>query len=573
MMFDENDAPTDDVPSTIGRSRAITLEFISVIVWTIAADVLIFRGHGYFGLATFAMVAVALIAMVHRSRDEAFRFNRRHQIQSSVGGVDSRRRWLGRMTCVSAILLVLAIIRLTWSGHPLTVASAVVVMVSLALSLSGWLPNLSRVVVAAFAFPFFGYVRIHQYRDARFNTPENPSVSAWFSVLLPLAALIIFGGIFVMANPDWVSGVSQWVTQWSSWIADFLSKISFWEVPFCILAFFIGAGWLRPLVPVVGDTLIKLLGNAAPGFDTGLKPSGNSVRSPEDVPQKHDDRSPFYSAFRNTLVTLIALFTAYLVFEFSNLWRREFPPGFYYAGYAHQGAAWLTVALALATLTLSMIFNSSIQNDRRISHLKSYAWVWTALNVMLGIAVYNRLCIYVGYNGMTRMRMVGFFGVTLVLIGFILVIRKILKRRSFTWLIQVQLIALTVAVIVYSLSPIDYLVHRYNASVVASGYLKPSVMIAVKPIDDEGMFPLLDLIDVDNEVIRDGVRARLAERQLAIESYSRDEPWHWHKYQASKNLLYQRLDQEKKAWASYLTDSPSRESALERFKAYAMKWY
>jgi len=62
-------------------------------------------------------------------------------------------------------------------------------------------------------------------------------------------------------------------------------------------------------------------------------------------------RSPLYSAYRNTLMTLIVLFTIYLVFEFITLWRREFPPGFYYAGYAHQGAAWLTFALALATAT------------------------------------------------------------------------------------------------------------------------------------------------------------------------------------------------------------------------------
>ena len=48
-----------------------------------------------------------------------------------------------------------------------------------------------------------------------------------------------------------------------------------------------------------------------------------------------------YPAFRNTLLTVIALFAAYLVFEFKTLWFRVFPEGFYYSGYAHQGAAWL----------------------------------------------------------------------------------------------------------------------------------------------------------------------------------------------------------------------------------------
>lgn len=36
------------------------------------------------------------------------------------------------------------------------------------------------------------------------------------------------------------------------------------------------------------------------------------------------------------------------------MWFRPFPTGFHYSGYAHEGAFWLTVALAMATITLSL---------------------------------------------------------------------------------------------------------------------------------------------------------------------------------------------------------------------------
>lgn len=560
-------ASTDNVldpPHIQGRVRAITTELFTVIGWTVAADLWIFRGRGYLALAAFFAIACVLLALSHWFRDEAFVQHRQKTLDQS-DGPESRRRWLSRVVIIASVLLGLAILRLGWSGAPLTIFAAVVVLVTLALALSGWLPTLTRVTAALAFLPFFGIDRVGRYNQAHVDTPSNPSPSAWMSVLLPAAALFLFGGIFVMANPDLVETVSQWFSQWSGKFLDFFANISFWEIPFCILAFFVGAGLLRPLVPIVGDPMMRVLGDSRAGFE---KANSNKTFELADA-----SPSMLYPAFRNTLIALIGLFTTYLAYEFTTLFKREFPPGFYYAGYAHEGAAWLTIALALATLTLSMIFNVQIQLDARVGRLKWLAWVWSAMNFLLALAVYNRLCIYVGYNGMTRMRTIGFFGVTLVVIGFILVIRKIVKRRSFVWLIQVQLVAMMLAVVIYGLFPVDYVAHRYNAARVAAGYPKPAVMIAVKPIDDEGIFPLLDLVDAEDPYIREGVRAKLAQRQLDIESYSRDTPWHWHRYQYSKTVLYQRLDRNKSKWAKYLDDETARVNTLGQFDAYTMQWY
>lgn len=557
---DESSVVLDDpVP---GRARAITTELVAVALWTLVADLWVFRGQGYLALAAFVGVGWCLLIAVHRFRDGSF-----HERLEDLNTTDtgpSRARACRRTIVLASVFVVASVLRLGWQGGPLVIASAVVSLMTVSLALSGWLPTIGRIITAILTLPLLGIDRASNYSDASVNTPANPSGSAMLSVVMPVVALIVFGGIFVMANPDLVSSVSNWTSQWVGELVDFFRQMSIWEIPFCVLAFFIGAGLFRPLVSMVHEPMLRLLGTPGSGF---------ASRVTCVAPESPRIASPLYPAFRNTLFAVIVLFVGYLMFEFTTLGKREFPPGFYYAGYAHEGAAWLTVALGLATFTLSVIFNASIYHDPRVGRLKTLAWVWSATNLMLAFAVYHRLSIYVGYNGMTRMRMVGFFGTTLVVVGFVLVIRKIVKQRTFAWLIQVQLVALVVAVILYSLFPIDYLVHRYNASRVAAGYPKPSVMIAVKPLEDEGVFPLLDLVDADDPIIREGVRAKLADRQSLIESYSWDQPWHWHRYQYSKTRLYRELSRHQSKWAGYQTNPTARRKAIKQFESYAMQWY
>ena len=112
------------------------------------------------------------------------------------------------------------------------------------------------------------------------------------------------------------------------------------------------------------------------------------------------------------------------------------------------------------------------------------------------------------------------------MIGFALVVYKIGRQRSFWWLIRAQLIALALTVMGYSIFPVDYLAHWYNASQVASGYLRPSVMIAVKPISNEGVFPLLHLTEAEDPhhsrgLVSDVGRAPRRDREIAARSLDR----------------------------------------------------
>jgi len=211
--------------------------------------------------------------------------------------------------------------------------------------------------------------------------------------------------------------------------------------------------------------------------------------------------------------------------------------------------------------------------DARVGRLKVLASIWSATNFLLAIAVYNRLMIYVGYNGLTVMRIVGYFGITVVVVGFVLVLVKIALQKGFWWLLRTQLTALLLCIIAFTLFPVDYVAQRYNVSRINKGYLPPSVMIAVKPKDDSGYLPMLELVECPDKIIREGVRAMLAERQLGIELKTEASTWHWTRYQAATDILYRRMVGRESLWQSYRNDRGERAMQISQFEDYAMQWY
>ena len=372
-----------------------------------------------------------------------------------------------------------------------------------------------------------------------------------------MMAVVVFGWIFIQANPD----LAKWVGESLEWvqlrITEYLSDVDFAE----IILIAIVAWW------VLGQLLPIFDSFAAAEFSPLLlgQPNGSD-----------ESQSKMFAPYRNTLLAVIILFVAYLIFEFQTLWFRDFPEGFYYAGYAHEGAAWLTFALAVATLMLSLIFRGATLKDERIQSLKTLAWIWSALNLALAIAVYNRMWIYVDFNGMTRMRVLGLFGISTVVAGFVLVVLKIRREKSFLWLIQRQLWTLAIAIYLLSVTPVDYLVHSYNVAQILDGKLAPSVQITEHPVDESGWLVLHALIDCGDEIIRDGIRAKLASFQYS-ERQRRWGEWdanskHWTAYQIVHRALKQKM-KESNSELSAFPDQESREAAWTRFKDYAYQWY
>lgn len=380
----------------------------------------------------------------------------------------------------------------------------------------------------------------------------GPKKAIWLRFGLPAVVVLGFAIIFLMANPHeartFFDGLGRiWNKLWLN-LRDLFPPAS--EFFFWLGTAMVAAGLLRP---------------------TALLQIFPPVEAREqEVPVSE---SPMLIPFRNTLIAVITLFAAYLVFEFSSLWGRTFPKGFYYAGYAHEGAAWLTVALALATVVLSMIFRGDVIRDQRLPGLRRLAWIWSVENLLLAVAVYHRLLIYVGFNGMTRMRTVGFLGMTAVVGGFALVVWKITRNRGFLWLIQRQMWTLSAALLLYVVLPVDLLVHTYNVRRVLAGDLAPVVQISVHPIDTGGLVALRPLLECDDEIIRRGIGALLAEREAAIAPTGpAGNLFGWTRFQLSERLLRHQMTAAPVP-PPLRDNGAERELALRRFHEYAYQWY
>lgn len=532
-VFDEPDSPPSE--ENVENPMAIrgVAKWLILILSLVVADATLYRGKGYGGIGLFAGITPALWSLLY-----------------------CKPRYQVRTLIVIAMILLVSV-RLLMCGFWLQPLVGGWLLVVYAMLLTGRTPHILESFQYATQAPVAGFA-LFQHRSFRLtrDRPHALGLAGMLSVILPLLAVVVFGFLFVLANPNLMKlfGDNFEVVLRSirEWLVEYGPEPL--EIAFLVFMLLLTAGLIRPINRKLD--MLEL----------------------EDEEIRDDDRPPeiksiLYPAYRNTLIAVAVLFAVYIVFEFQTLWFRSFPEGFHYSGYAHEGAFWLTVALALSTLTLSVIFRRDLLRDERIVRLKRLAWIWSAQNFLLALAVYHRLSIYVGFNGMTRMRVVGFFGISAVVCGFALVVWKIAQHLHFLQLVRRQMWVLALFVYLYAVFPVDHCVMTYNVNRILSGDPAPSVQISEHPIDDEGIDVLFPLLEADDEIIRDGVKALLSARyrQEVLEAGDRRRDG-WTAWSWSHNRLLNDLRKNEER-LHFPGGEPAREAAWNTFDAYAYQWY
>ncbi len=514
----------------VSSAPVLFREVVALILLVLACDLTIYRSTGYAGPGVLFLVAPLLLWLgtLRRKRESSL--------------------WL------LAGMLVSLSVRLLWCGSFLAIVLGIGLLVLFVMSLAGLRPYLTQAALFASQLIAAGYRGLHHYfrTFARFS----PAIlrTQRFAIVLPAVTLLVFATIFVMANPDLVKSLGENIAWFVDLIDNWLQQFQFTEVLFCACAGWLVTGMLRPIISQYHATDHRV--------------------TVSEIPAK----SPYYDAYRNTLAVVIGLFAVYLVFEFQTLWFRKFPEGFHYSGYAHEGAAWLTVALGLATLMLSLIFRGTILADPRLSRLRTLSWIWSIENLLLAVAVFNRLSIYIGFNGMTRMRVIGLLGVASVVVGFLLVLRKIACNHGFTWLIRRQLWTVAFAVFLYAVLPVDAYVNHFNVQRIMAGDPRPSVQISWHPTSDEGYLRLLPLIDCSDPIIKDGIHGMLDEKLVNLEiEMASEQSQSWTAKQIATDRLVAQLRTAKPRWSTdrwwSSTNFSLRQGAIDRFRQYAFQWY
>ena len=151
---------------------------------------------------------------------------------------------------------------------------------------------------------------------------------------------------------------------------------------------------------------------------------------------------------------------------------------------------------------------------------------------------------------------------------------KIHRKRNFLWLIRRQLWVLGVAVYLYLVAPVDVMIHRYNVSQILAGNPAPVVQITAHQVDDEAVPALLPLCDVDDEKIREGIRAMLSIRQSAIlQDLATSQQLGWTAWQKHRQDSLKSLEANRSRWDTFVSVQ-DQEAALTLLQEYAYRnWW
>lgn len=340
-------------------------------------------------------------------------------------------------------------------------------------------------------------------------------------IFIPLSIVTLFFLIFIAANPV-LEKVSTDITQrLGELLEPFFDIFSLPRVLSWVGWLLVFALLLRPLYPsAVTDWLHQREETLSPPADAA------------------SDGVEFMTALA-TFVCVNALFLAFNVMDAVYLYfKATLPEGISWAQYVHRGCSWLTLALVLSTMVIGVIFGRRLTFHPRSRTLRVWSYLWAAQNVVLTMGALRRLQMYIDYNGLTRLRLVGLYGILLVLVGLGVMVWKVGRSRNFLWIVRRYLLALWTTIVVLALTPRDLVCWRYNVDHVMRGNSRPLALLTVQEMSPESYPPLIRLLDHPEPWIREGIAAflgRCTERLIS------ENPQSWTRWQGAQAWACRRL--------------------------------
>jgi hypothetical protein len=165
-----------------------------------------------------------------------------------------------------------------------------------------------------------------------------------------------------------------------------------------------------------------------------------------------------------SLILFNLLFAVQTILDAIFLWgNAALPADITYAAYAHRGAypLILTALLAAGFVLVTTRPGGPAEHSRVIRPL---VYLWVAQSVLLVASSILRLDLYVQIYLLTYWRIAAFIWMLLVALGLLLIVARIVLRRSDIWLIHANLIALTATIYICSLVNFAALIADYNVS-------------------------------------------------------------------------------------------------------------
>ena len=216
------------------------LEFSSIILLVVLADITIYSGRGYAGYAVFLAMAPLLIV------------------------IGARKRRFGWQTVIVSVLTLGAAVRLVWCGNALAFALGLVLLSCVSISLcrrsrSIWFGycEVSGLLLPAGGAGLMAY---DGWLKATFRRWIGvPTFTRLLAYLMPPIVGLTFLTIFILANPDVVQLVSRELAalaeSFQTWISELIGSPA--RIPFWMAIAWLSIGLLRPLFVDQGAAWIQ----------------------------------------------------------------------------------------------------------------------------------------------------------------------------------------------------------------------------------------------------------------------------------------------------------------------------
>jgi hypothetical protein len=338
-------------------------------------------------------------------------------------------------------------------------------------------------------------------------------------ILVPLALTALFAGIFALANPV----ISHAVAVTSEAVAR--------------------------VVGLPAPARLLLWGTAVAGSAALLRPTLIAPRRLEAAAPSGEATSVALGVARNALVMLNLVFLAYNVLDAAYLWSGLPPAGMRTQQYAHEGAFWTTIALALLTVVVGVMFRGPLAHDVRALTARRLAFLWCAQGAVLAAGTYRRIAIHIAKSGLSDLRIVGILGTTLVVCGVALVSWKLHRQRTFVWLLRRQLDALAITVFLYIVFPTDLVSARVNVVRIQAGEYRPAMHMFRQALSEESADAALPLLDHPDVRVRQGIAALLEEERVHLHERA---PARWRLRSVAETRTVRALDGAAKKIAAVL---------------------
>ncbi len=396
--------------------------------------------------------------------------------------VSRARRLSPRLGAMAGLLAMIAA-RCAYAPTAGTVGVGVLLVFAMAIAMRGRTSFLTDVVPSFFAtvhqIPYrikgawTGLAKVFGARDSARSLP---------AVVVPMALVGVFVTIFGFANPL--------VGRWLHGLGGLLGVPSAGHVFFWMVALF-------------GAVLL-------------VRPAVWRSKAPEKADATSSATPGVFFVARNALVPLNVVFFVYNALDAAYLWAGAPPPGVSERAYAHQGVAWLTLALLVLTVVVGVMFKGALAHDPRARTTRMLAFAWLAQGLVLALGTFRRLSIHVTTSGLSNLRFLGLTGIVLVVGGLVLVGAKLHARRSFAWLLRRQLDAFVVSLLAFSLLPTHLVSANVNVKRVMTHQYQALVHAEEQAAETESAAALLPILDHDDERIRRGMAALLLNERDAL---------------------------------------------------------